>query len=121
MTAQGVPKHILQNHAFARYVLPVTEDEIKSQDWPGRKRDGEAPSAEKQRSEVMGEDKEDEEAKKQEPELNSEQQVFLDRLFHEIHEVESFKNNPGEPQAKLALLGGDAVKQLESHLSIDDQ
>ena len=55
------------------------------------------------------------------PELTDEQQVFLDRLFEEMHQVESFKNNPGRPEGELKTLDADAVLQLESHLSIDDQ
>lgn len=98
-------------------MLLVVENEIKNQDWPGKKQGNEDEGVEKRWSG----DKENRQVKQEDPKLSGEQQAFLDRLFDEIHQVESFKNNPGELQEKLALLNGDALKQIESHLSIDDQ
>ncbi|EJF63681.1 hypothetical protein DICSQDRAFT_101612 [Dichomitus squalens LYAD-421 SS1] len=118
---------LLFNHAFARYVLPAAESEIKGQQWPGKKMPDEKKEDDTdkpQSTEEEGtskEDKENDEEKQQGPKLTAEQQAFLDKLFEEMRQVESFKNNPGQPQGELKILDADAAKQLESHLSIDDQ
>ncbi|KAH9920934.1 uncharacterized protein B0H18DRAFT_1190512 [Fomitopsis serialis] len=149
-------------HAFARYVLPVTESEIKEQDWPGKKKEDEKPPSpsgsassissgtmssesgsgsgsssdhssgkeDKNRKNGAKDDKDesknvdesgDGEDKPKEPELTDEQQRFLERLIEEMRTIDSFKNNPGQPKGELKLLDGDALEQLESRLSIDDQ
>ncbi|KAI0325977.1 hypothetical protein GY45DRAFT_1374345 [Cubamyces sp. BRFM 1775] len=125
-----------KNHAFARYVLPVAESEIKEQDWPGKKKDdkqspspstsassissGMASSSEDEKK-VKGGEGENKDSKPDKPELSAEEQRFLDKLLAEMDTVASFKNNAGQPQGDLKLLDGDALEQLESHLSIDDQ
>ena len=53
--------------------------------------------------------------------MTDDQRTFLDQLLAEMHMIESFKNNPAEPQDDLKLLDSDALQQLESRLSIDDQ
>ena len=70
---------------------------------------------------VKGAEGENKESKPDKPELSEEEQRFLDKLLAEMDTVASFKNNPGQPQGDLKLLDGDALEQLESHLSIDDQ
>ncbi|KAL1944973.1 hypothetical protein VTO73DRAFT_2593 [Trametes versicolor] len=122
-----------RNHAFARYVLPVAESEIKEQEWPGKKHDDKTPpstttsassissgmaSSDEQKS-VDEEHEIEDEAK--EPELSDEQRAFIDKLLAEMDMVASFKNNPGRPIGELKLLDHDALQQLESRLSIDDQ
>ncbi|RDX54486.1 hypothetical protein OH76DRAFT_1461500 [Lentinus brumalis] len=121
------------NHAFARYVLPVAESAIKEQDWPGKKNsdhgdnakvDGEHAAedgAEKERNDDDQEGDDDPQKQSQGPELTEEQQAFLDQIISEMRLVEYFKNNPAEPKDDLKLLDSDALQQLESRLSIDDQ
>lgn len=117
----------MQNHEFGRYVLPVSEADIKNQDWPGKKKDDKGQSKTKDNAEDQpGGEKANGHAESQDnktdgPELTDDQRVFLDKLIAEMHLVESFKNNPGRPKGELKLLNGDALQQLESHLSIDDQ
>lgn len=41
--------------------------------------------------------------------------------MREMRTLDAFNNNPGEPKGELKLLDGDALEQLESRLSIDDQ
>ncbi|CDO69334.1 hypothetical protein BN946_scf184746.g15 [Trametes cinnabarina] len=124
-----------RNHAFARYVLPVAESEIKEQNWPGQKTavDDSLPSSVSTSSTSCGLDSTDDNAnngsKQDEVQgnteettgLTDEQQKFLDKLLVEMATVESFKNNPGHPKGELQLLDEEALEQLESRLSIDDQ
>ncbi|KAI0819144.1 hypothetical protein BC628DRAFT_1404234 [Trametes gibbosa] len=125
-----------KNHAFARYVLPVSEDEIKTQTWPGKKREDSQtrqPSSSTSASSIssgMASSDQASEARKEDsmpkektakPELSSEHDVFVDKLLIEMETVAAFRNNPGQPEGELKLLDGDALRQLESHLSIDDQ
>lgn len=139
-----------QNHAFARYVLPVAESEIKAQDWPGKKKTEEKKKEQEgkkqedrnqdhdvkndendeddQSDEDNSDSREDAQAKesesqegKQGPKMTDEQQSFLDKLLAEMRLIESFKNNTAEPQGELKLLDQEALHQLESRLSIDDQ
>ena len=136
-----------QNHAFARYVLPVAESEIKNQEWPGKdqgdedKKDDEGGKAEAGNEVEEGERNKDDKIGGQaagadtangnesddpnedsdQPKMTDEQRAFLDKLLAEMRLIESFKNNTGEPKGELELLDQDALKQLESRLSIDDQ
>lgn len=61
------------------------------------------------------------EKENQGPKMTDEQHAFLDQLLEEMRMVESFQNNPAEPKDDLKLLDGNALQQLESSLSIDDQ
>lgn len=114
-------------------MLPVAESEIKEQEWPGKKHDDKTPpstttsassiasglaSSDEQKS--VDEEHEIED-KPKEPELSDEQRTFIDKLLAEMDMVASFKNNPGRPIGELKLLDHDALQQLESRLSIDDQ
>ncbi|EIW58264.1 uncharacterized protein TRAVEDRAFT_47429 [Trametes versicolor FP-101664 SS1] len=123
-----------RNHAFARYVLPVAESEIKEQEWPGKKHgdDKTSPSTSTSASSISsgmassdeqksGDEAHETEDKPKEPELSDEQRMFIDKLLAEMDMVASFKNNPGRPTGELKLLDHDALQQLESRLSIDDQ
>ncbi|OJT14472.1 Nitrate reductase [NADH] 1 [Trametes pubescens] len=122
-----------RNHAFARYVLPATESEIKEQEWPGKRHDDKTPpstttsassissgvaSSDEQKS---GEEEHETEDESKEPELSDEQRIFINKLLAEMDMVASFKNNPGRPTGELKLLDHDALRQLESRVSIDDQ
>ncbi|KAI0358058.1 hypothetical protein OH77DRAFT_1502602 [Trametes cingulata] len=123
-----------RNHAFARYVLPVAENEIKDQPWPNKKQDKKSPSPSTSASSVSSgmASSDDNESKSyktdtqtqvepHEPELTDEQRRFLDKLLAEMETIASFKNNPGLPKGELKLLDVNALQQLESRLSIDDQ
>lgn len=68
-----------------------------------------------------GDEAHETEDKPKEPELSDEQRMFIDKLLAEMDMVASFKNNPGRPTGELKLLDHDALQQLESRLSIDDQ
>lgn len=112
-----------QNHAFARYVLPVAESEIKEQDWPDKQNGAEdqtESNVDKEGSDRTRDD-DDSEEESQGPNMTDEQRMFLDQLLEEMQTVESFKNNPAESKDDLKLLDGSALQQLESRLSIDDQ
>lgn len=50
-----------------------------------------------------------------------EQQQFLNKLLDEFRTIKSFAHNPGVPKGELKLLDDDALDQLESRLSVDDQ
>ena len=43
------------------------------------------------------------------------------KVLHEFLTIAGFKNNLGIPNGNLKSLDGDALEQLESSLSIDDQ
>ncbi|KAI0746770.1 hypothetical protein C8Q80DRAFT_1105703 [Daedaleopsis nitida] len=138
------------NHAFARYVLPVAESEIKEQDWPGKKdakekkekgskknRDGEKVNEDDEETEddKQTEDKENEKAEDEEHQggeensdgqddpikMTNDEKSIAERVIEEMHIIESFKNNTAEPNGGLGRLDEDALQQLESRLSIDDQ
>ena len=111
-----------QNHAFARYVLPVAESEIKEQDWLDKNgaEDQTESTLDKEDSDRTRED-DDSEEETEGPNMTDEQRMFLDQLLEEMQTVESFKNNPAEPKDDLKLLDSSALQQLESRLSIDDQ
>ncbi|KAL7280444.1 hypothetical protein ACG7TL_005374 [Trametes sanguinea] len=125
----------LQNprrYDFSRYVLPVSESEIKDQ---GRLRvrfenelgspassidsavslgttlapTSPSPSDNdgKSLTDIAGE--------------SSPHKQFLRKLLDEFQTVKSFKSNPGIPKGELKGLDGDALDQLENRLSIDDQ
>lgn len=66
-------------------------------------------------------DKSEENKKPNEPELTEDQQKLLDGIMQEMRTLDAFHNNPGQPTGELKLLDGDALDQLESRLSIDDQ
>ena len=46
---------------------------------------------------------------------------FQAKVLHEFRTIAGFKNNLGIPNGNLKSLHGDALEQLESSLSIDDQ
>ncbi len=125
---------IRKHYEFARYVLPVTEAEIKEQDWPWRKvesRNGPiSPSTKSassnstlvpEESVGLSETLIREVSASEHSDASDEQRAFLKRISEEFLTIKSFKNNLGEPKCALKLLDGDALEQLESHLSIDDQ
>ena len=66
-------------------------------------------------------DKSEENKQPNEPELTEDQQKLLDGIMQEMRTLDAFHNNPGQPTGELKLLDGDALDQLESRLSIDDQ
>ncbi|KAM5537092.1 hypothetical protein V8D89_009238 [Ganoderma adspersum] len=96
-----------KQHDFARYVLPVTEGEIKAQ---GPK-DAVGFTADIQIEPPQSEP----------PSLPVENQAFLDQLRAEYQKISEFKSNLGKPTSELKGLDGDALKQLESDLSTEDQ
>ncbi|KAI0675723.1 hypothetical protein C8Q78DRAFT_345257 [Trametes maxima] len=108
-----------RNHAFARYVLPVSESEIKNQKWPGRGRDkatlSSSPSASSISSGMAspggtsntGDDRSTDKIKSESSEA---EQDFLDKLLAEMATVASFKNNSGRPRGELKF------KCSEGHL-----
>lgn len=56
-----------------------------------------------------------------EPPISIEEAEFRSQVLAEFRTIASFKNNLGIPSGDLKALDGDALEQLESHLSIDDQ
>ena len=96
-----------QRHDFARYVLPVTEGEIKTQ---GTK--GAVPSPTAIQTD----------APQLEPSsLSEEKQAFLNKLRAEFRKISEFKSNLGRPTSELKGLDGDASEQLEKNISTEDQ
>ena len=59
--------------------------------------------------------------KKGADELTREEKYLLQQLEEEIDTVRGFQNNDGRPEGSLKSLGGDALQQLESSLSVEDQ
>ncbi|KAI0761830.1 hypothetical protein BD413DRAFT_485296 [Trametes elegans] len=127
-----------RNYDYSRYVLPVSEREIKEQDWLARGTNpDELPSpAESTGSSVSSSSTlassdvsisqvhtaaDDDTAFKQEAATLSEDQGLLVKVLEEFRIIRSFKNDPGLPNGELKLLDGDASDQLESRLSVDDQ
>ncbi|KAI0675969.1 hypothetical protein C8Q78DRAFT_360877 [Trametes maxima] len=127
-----------KNYDFSRYVLPVSESEIKDQDWPGKDRVAGrsppsptpsdesslssestlAPSSPSSENKNIGNNA----AKGSvDPALSDEQLRFHDKLVEEFRTIRAFKSNPGVPKSELKSLDGDALDQLESRLSVDDQ
>ncbi|KAI1798202.1 hypothetical protein LXA43DRAFT_1088331 [Ganoderma leucocontextum] len=96
-----------KKHDFARYVLPVTEEEIKAQGPKGAVASATVIEAETPQSEP--------------PCLSEEQQAFLDQLRAEFKKISEFKSNLAKPTTELKGLDGDALEQLESNLSTEDQ
>ncbi|PIL27516.1 hypothetical protein GSI_10667 [Ganoderma sinense ZZ0214-1] len=96
-----------KKHDFARYVLPVTEGEIKAQ---------RAKSAISSTTPIQPEP-----SKLEPPSLSVEKQFFLDQLRAEFRKISEFKSNLGKPTFELKGIDGDASEQLESGLSTEDQ
>ncbi|KAI0630736.1 hypothetical protein C8Q77DRAFT_1062963 [Trametes polyzona] len=131
---ESSPNYKVQNpahHDFARYVLPVSESEIKEQEWRGKNANTTAPPSPSSPSEssagseiTLTSDTVDERKNTttvSSPAVSEEQQRFLNKLLEEFRTVKSFTHNPGVPKADLKLLDGNALDQLESRLSVDDQ
>ena len=55
------------------------------------------------------------------PTVSVEEAEFQAEVLHEFRTIAGFKNNLGIPNGNLKSLHGDALEQLESSLSIDDQ
>ena len=53
--------------------------------------------------------------------MSSEQKKFYDQLVQENAIQKKWQNNDAEPQGELKLLDQDALEQLESSLSAEDQ
>lgn len=101
----------LQNHAFARYVLPVASDAFGKQRWPGKK------------EETSKKNDKPQDAKKPlaKPPLSNEEQRMYDNLLKEMDTRRNFQNDVGKPDGDLKPLDTTALEQLESRLSIEDQ
>ena len=108
-------KCCLQHHAFARFVLPVKSTAFSEQQWPGKKvtngtpQDNEHP---KKRTEAIQSKLSD---------MSPKDKRFLEQLLEEMNVQQSWQNNDGRPVGELKLLDEDALEQLESCLSVDDQ
>ena len=100
---------VLQNHDFARYVLPVTESEIKNQALK-------APA-------VLNETVQNVAYSSSSLPLGQEEhQTFIKRLHAEFETVRQFQSDVGKPSTtELRGLDGEALEQLESDLSTEDQ
>ncbi|CDO68387.1 hypothetical protein BN946_scf184815.g34 [Trametes cinnabarina] len=123
-----------RTHDFSRFVLPITESEIKEHkrlrsssvdglDSPTSSADSFnsaattlAPGNLSPPSCSDG----DEAAAADDRQLSQDEQ-FLRQLLREFRVVRSFRSNSGVPKSELKGLDGDASEQLESRLSIDDQ
>ena len=100
---------VLQNHDFARYVLPVTESEIKNQA-------SKAPAVLNETVQNVAY------SSSSLPLSQEEQQTFLKRLHAEFETIRQFQSDVGKPSTtELRGLDGDALEQLESDLSTEDQ
>ncbi|KAI0369801.1 hypothetical protein BV20DRAFT_996285 [Pilatotrama ljubarskyi] len=126
-----------KNYDYSRYVLPVSETEIKEQVW--RTKLGGLPEAPPSPSPSRGSSISNSSGttlassntsassngntpeQPKEPAEPDEQQAFINRLSEEFRRIRSFTSNPGLPKGDLKPLDGDALEQLESRLSIDDQ
>ena len=82
------------------------------QDWPGKEQE-KKPQPKQQKDDGASDQKP--------PEMTPMQQYFLDRLQEEMQTMRSFQNNDGRPEGDLKLLDTDALDQLESGVSVEDQ
>ncbi|EJF63684.1 hypothetical protein DICSQDRAFT_167737 [Dichomitus squalens LYAD-421 SS1] len=97
-------------HDFARYVLPVTESEIKTQmlKCPTVSTNDAAQNVRLPPSDSYSD--------------NDERQAYLDQLRAEFETISGFQSDLGKPSTtELQGLDGDALEQLESDLSTLDQ
>ncbi|OCH87284.1 hypothetical protein OBBRIDRAFT_827798 [Obba rivulosa] len=131
-----------QHHAFARFVLPIAESALKSQEWPGKKHeddkeenkeDDKAKKKSSKDKEVDGSDQEkqddQEDAKEKTKDKNDKEDAkpdpamerFTVALTAEMHASKTLRNNDGKVIEPLKLLDGDFLAQLESTVSVEDQ
>lgn len=106
---------LLQNHAFARFVLPVKSTAFGEQDWPKKKKE-ENGEKEGGKNDARSEPK-----KESIPEMSPEEKKLYDQLVQESDIQRNWQNNDAEPTEELKLLDRDAMEQLESCLSVEDQ
>lgn len=88
---------------------------FSEQEWPGKKVvkcEGQGQKNSK---------KEAEETKRKGVEMTFQESGFLEQLLEEMTVQTSWQNNDGKPVGELKLLDQDALEQLESRLSVDDQ
>ncbi|KAI0682203.1 Oxidoreductase, molybdopterin-binding domain-containing protein, partial [Earliella scabrosa] len=120
-----------KNHDYSRYVLPVTEAEIKEQDWPWRNvaldnspNSASSPGSMSSSTTAVTDDTpsvDTEDSIAENPaDAGDEQANFLKRVTEEFRTIRAFRNNLGVPKGELKLLDGDATEQLERCLSMDD-
>ncbi|KAI0831873.1 hypothetical protein BC628DRAFT_1310601 [Trametes gibbosa] len=122
-----------QHHDSARYVLPISEAEIKGQEWRGLNTCTGSPSSSASLTDSpvssnttlassigfpVDDAKDHGQFEAVEPD---DEQRFLYRILEEFRTVARFRNDPGTPKGELKLLDGDVDEQLESRLSVDDQ
>lgn len=88
---------------------------FSEQEWPGKK----VVKGESQGKKISK--KEVEETKRKGAEMTFQERRFLEQLLEEMTVQMSWQNNDGKPAGELRLLDQDALEQLESRLSVDDQ
>ncbi|KAI0358306.1 hypothetical protein OH77DRAFT_1581746 [Trametes cingulata] len=121
-----------RNYDFARYVLPVSEAEIKEQAWRKFRANADDPPSPSSvsgssLSESSGTTLASSDSSASVPNAIEkskdlgEADIFMHRVMEEFRAVRSFTSNPGLPKGYLRPLDGDALEQLESRLSMDDQ
>ncbi len=120
-----------KNYDFARYVLPITETEIKEQKHLTKQSLtdenvvlSEAASLSSSTTlasdDPVGDDTSHANGISKLV-ISTEEREFQSRILAEFRTIATFKNNLGVPDGDLKLLDGDALEQLDSALSIDDQ
>lgn len=93
-------------------MLPVKSTAFAEQPWPGKQTKEEDGSPRKA---------EENKAQAKRPDMSEQEQKFYDQLVQEMEVERSFQNNDGKPDGDLKLLDKDALEQLESRLSVEDQ
>lgn len=93
-------------------MLPVTSTAFAEQQWPGKEEEDKGEKDEPEQS------KQDEDSRK---EMSPEQKYLHQQLLEEVETMRNFQNNDGKPDGDLKLLDKDAIQQLESGLSVEDQ
>ncbi len=122
-----------KNYDFARYVLPITETEIKEQKHLAKQSLTDenvvlseaaflSSSTTLASDDPVGGDRIASQANgTSKLVISTEGREFHSKILAEFRTIAAFKNNLGVPNGDLKLLDGDALEQLDSALSIDDQ
>ncbi|RPD65482.1 hypothetical protein L227DRAFT_540273 [Lentinus tigrinus ALCF2SS1-6] len=123
-----------RNYDFARYVLPVAETDIKEQKYLSKQSSTDEKVVLTEAASLSsgstlapdipsGGDKQDNGKNRlvNLDVISTEEAEFQARVLKEFCTIAEFKNNLGIPSGELKSLDGDALEQLESCLSIDDQ
>lgn len=114
------------HHAFARRALPVTEQELKGQEWKGKHAHETTKNTGPNGKDVNENGRTGDarpESQEQHERASPEDKAFADAVLKELEVIRSFKNASGKPKGPLKPLSTtpDVWKQLEMRIQAEDQ